>query len=123
MHFQTKPFELVKLIRVLKGSIFDVAVDIRLDSPGFGKHVSIQLNAEDGYQVLIPIGFAHGFCTLEPNTEVLYKVTNYYVPSHDKGILWNDPQLGIEWPIMEDQAILSDKDKLQPRLHEMQQIF
>ncbi len=119
LHFQTPPFAQDKLVRVVRGSVFDVAVDLRRGSPTYGQHVSAVLSAEAWNQLLAPIGFAHGFMTLEPDTEVLYKVSNYYAPDHDQGILWNDPALGIAWPIPEAQAILSDKDRRQPRLAEL----
>jgi len=123
LHFQLPPFAQDKLLRVTKGAVFDVAVDIRRGSPTFGRHVSAVISAEEWNQILIPIGFAHGFCTLEPDTEVLYKVTNFYSPQHDRGLLWNDPELGIDWPVAADKARLSDKDRKHPRLAELGDLF
>ncbi len=123
LHFQTPPYAQDKLVRVVRGAIFDVAVDLRKGSPTFGKHVSAVISAAEWNQILLPIGFAHGFCTLEPNTEVIYKVTNYYSASHDKGLLWNDPDLGIDWPIPGQQATLSEKDRRLPRLRELPDYF
>ena len=118
LHFQTPPFAQDKLVRVVRGSVFDVAVDLRRDSPTYGQHVSVVLSDEAWNQLLIPIGFAHGFMTLEDDTEVIYKVSEYYAPEHDKGLRWNDPMLGIQWPISEDEAVLSDKDRGLPRFAE-----
>ena len=123
LHFQILPFAQDKLVRVTRGAIFDVAVDLRRSSPSFGKHVGAIISGDEWNQILVPIGFAHGFCTLEPNTEVIYKVTNYYSQEHDKGLLWNDPDLGIPLPVSENEAILSDKDKRQPRFSEMGKFF
>ena len=123
LHFQIPPFAQDKLVRVIRGSIFDVAVDLRRSSQTYGKHVARVISAVDWNQFLVPVGFAHGFCTLEANTEVIYKVTNYYAPEHDRGILWNDADLGIAWPIAEGEAILSDKDRKQPRFRELQSYF
>jgi dTDP-4-dehydrorhamnose 3,5-epimerase len=123
LHFQTEPFAQDKLVRVISGSVYDVAVDLRKSSPTFGKHVAITLSSDNWLQLLVPKGFAHGFVTMENNTEVIYKVTNYYSPENDSGILWNDPRLGINWPISTDQIILSDKDKVQPRFSEANSYF
>ena len=114
LHFQTPPHAQDKLVRVVRGSVFDVAVDLRRSSPAYGRHVSVVLSAEAWNQILVPIGFAHGFMTLEPDTEVLYKVSDYYGPDHDDGLLWNDPALGIRWPIPENDVVLSEKDRRLP---------
>ena len=119
LHFQTPPFAQDKLVRVVRGAVYDVAVDLRKDSPTYGRHAGAILSADAWNQVLVPIGFAHGFMTLEHDTEVIYKVSNYYAPDHDKGLLWNDPALGIAWPLAEDEAVLSEKDRIQPRLREI----
>jgi dTDP-4-dehydrorhamnose 3,5-epimerase len=123
LHYQLPPMAQDKLVRVLRGGILDVAVDIRRSSPTFGKHITAVITAENWRQILVPIGFAHGFVTLEPNTEVLYKVTNFYSPPHDRGIRWNDPSLAIPWGIDENAAILSAKDKIQPLLRDAVDLF
>ncbi len=123
LHFQIPPFAQDKLVRVIRGSVFDVAVDIRRESPTYGKHVARVISTANWNQFLIPAGFAHGFCTLEANTEVIYKVTNYYSPEHDRGLLWNDEDLGIAWPIRENEAILSAKDMKQPRFRDLPHYF
>ncbi len=123
LHFQTPPFAQDKLVRIVRGSVFDVAVDVRRGSPTYGRHVSVILSAQAWNQILVPIGFAHGFMTLEADSEVIYKVSNYYSAEHDKGLLWNDSALGIEWPVAEEEAILSAKDKVQPRLADLPPYF
>ncbi len=123
LHFQTPPYAQDKLVRVVRGAIFDVAVDLRKGSPTLGQHVSTVISAEETKQILVPIGFAHGFCTLEPNTEVIYKVTNFYAPAHDKGCFWNDPDLGIDWPDDAADAIVSEKDQSYPKLSELPDYF
>lgn len=116
LHYQLPPFGQAKLVRVVRGAVVDVAVDIRRGSPTFGQHVAVTLSAAAWNQIYVPVGFAHGFCTLEPDTEVVYKVTAYYSRAHDRGISWNDPELGIAWPVESTTAQLSDKDRNQPRL-------
>lgn len=123
LHFQAPPYAQDKLIRVVRGKIIDVAVDIRRSSPTFGKYTAVELSYENWNQLFIPIGFAHGFMTLEPNTEVSYKVTNFYSPNHDCGIAWNDPDLAIEWPYNEGEVSLSDKDRRLPFLKELETYF
>ena len=123
LHFQIPPFAQAKLLRVTAGSIFDVAVDIRWGSPSFGHHVAAVLSASDWNQIFIPEGFAHGYCTLEPDTEVIYKVSAYYSAEHDRGLLWNDPALGIAWPIPADEALMSDKDRIHPILSRLPRHF
>jgi dTDP-4-dehydrorhamnose 3,5-epimerase len=119
LHYQSPPFAQDKLIRVVRGSILDVAVDLRQGSPTYGKHVAALISARAWNQILVPIGFAHGFCTLEADTEIIYKVTNYYSPEHDLGVLWNDPELGIEWPVSAARYVLSPKDQRLPRLSDI----
>lgn len=114
LHYQLQPYEQTKLIRVISGSIFDVAVDIRKDSETFGHWFGTTLSSQNKKQLFIPKGFAHGFCTLDSNTQVLYKVDQYYSAEADRGIIWNDPRIGIIWP--EGKFILSDKDHKHPRL-------
>lgn len=119
LHFQVAPHPQGKLVRVVRGAVFDVAVDIRRGSPTFGKHVSAILSAANWSQLWVPVGFAHGFCTLEPDTEVIYKVTDAYAPECDKGLAFDDPALGIAWPIDPGELTLSDKDRRQPRLRDL----
>jgi len=123
LHYQAAPAAQAKLVRVLRGAICDVAVDIRRHSPTFGQHVRVILSAENGQQLFIPVGFAHGYATFEPNTEVFYKVTAFWSPEHERGLLWNDPALGIDWGISEGEAILTERDRRHPRLAELQELF
>lgn len=123
MHFQIPPFAQAKLVRVLRGSVYDVAVDIRKASATYGQSVAVILSAELGNQLFIPDGFAHGFCTLEPDTEVLYKVDAPYSRDHERGLLWNDPALGVRWPIGDSEAVVIDRDRGHPRLAGLPEYF
>ena len=123
LHFQRPPAAQGKLVRVLKGAILDVAVDIRTGSPSFGRHVTARLDAVAGAQIWVPAGFAHGYCTLEPDTAVAYKVTDFYSPAHEGGLLWDDPALDIDWRVPAGGATLSDKDRVLPRLAELSSPF
>lgn len=119
LHFQTPPFAQAKLVRVLRGAILDIAVDIRRSSPTYGKHVAAELSAENARQLYIPVGFAHGLCTLTADTEVAYKVTALYAPECDRSIAWNDPDLDLPWPFAADAVQLSDKDRRAPPLRDL----
>lgn len=123
LHFQSPPYAQDKLVRITRGRILDVAVDIRASSPTFGKHVAVELSAENWKQLLVPVGFAHGFVTLEPDTEVIYKVTAPYAPENDHGLAFDDPALGIDWRLPLSGLTLSDKDRKHPRLAEMLRYF
>lgn len=123
LHFQLPPMAQDKLVRVTRGSIFDVAVDIRQGSPTYGRHVSAVISASNWMQIWVPKGFAHGYCTLEADTEVLYKTTAPYAPDLDRGLAWDDPALGIAWPVDAAAAILSAKDKALPRLADLPPCF
>lgn len=123
LHFQLPPAAQGKLVRVTRGAIRDVAVDIRRGSPSFGRHVSAVLSADNWAQLWVPEGFAHGYMTLEPDTEVIYKVTNLYAPALDRGIRWDDPALGIDWGLSGQAAILSEKDRKLPTLAEAPDLF
>ncbi len=116
LHYQLEPKAQGKLVRCVNGVVFDVAVDVRESSPTFGKWVGYELSAENKHMLYIPSGFAHGFMTLSDVAELLYKTTNEYSPTHDRGILYNDPVIGIKWPQISGEITLSDKDKLQPLL-------
>lgn len=124
LHFQSPPHGQGKLVRCLYGSIFDVAVDIRKGSPTFGQWVGAELSAQNGKQLFIPVGFAHGFMTLEPDTEVFYKVTKFYAPEADSGLCWSDPSIAIEWPIPAGSTpFLSEKDEKLPPLSQFESAF
>ncbi|MDD9266612.1 dTDP-4-dehydrorhamnose 3,5-epimerase [Paenibacillus sp. GCM10023248] len=116
LHYQLSPKAQTKLVQVVSGAIYDVVVDIRKDSPTFGQWLGTILSSDNKRQILVPKGFAHGFCSIVENTQVLYKVDEYYSPEHDRGILWNDPKLSIDWPTT--NPILSEKDKKHPLLKE-----
>ncbi|HEV2596323.1 MAG TPA: dTDP-4-dehydrorhamnose 3,5-epimerase [Sphingomicrobium sp.] len=123
LHFQTHPAAQGKLVRCLAGELVDVAVDLRNGSPTFGHWISVVLSPEKNNQLWVPVGFAHGFCTLEPNTVISYRVTNYYSAENDKGVAWDDPQIGIKWPEVADLETLSPKDGRQPRLADLPAYF
>ncbi|WP_010583527.1 dTDP-4-dehydrorhamnose 3,5-epimerase [Schlesneria paludicola] len=124
LHMQAPPFEQAKLVRVTRGRILDVCVDVRVGSPTYCKWVSAVISAEAWNQIFVPVGFLHGFVTLEPNTEVQYKVSNYYNKSSEGGVIWNDPDLAIDWSIDgRADVIISDKDAVLPKLREFQSPF
>lgn len=123
LHFQTHPAAQGKLVRCLAGELVDVAVDLRSGSPTFGRWISVVLTPEKNNQLWVPVGFAHGFCTLQPNTVISYRVTNYYSAENDKGVAWDDPEIGIEWPDVADLETLSPKDRRQPRLADLPPYF
>ena len=123
LHFQLDPCSQGKLVRCLAGEIFDVGVDIRVGSPTFGQWAGAHLSADNGCQLWVPPGFAHGFVTLAPDTIVHYKVTSHYSHPHDRGMAWDDPDIGIDWPLGSLQVVLSDKDRTQPRLRDLPPMF
>jgi len=123
LHFQLPPAPQTKLVRVLHGSIFDIGVDLRVGSPTYARHEGVTLSADGGEQLLVPRGFAHGFCTLEPNTVVAYKVDAFYVPASDNGLIWNDPELAVDWPVAAGEAVLSDKDQKLGRFKDFKSPF
>lgn len=123
LHFQAPPAAQGKLVRCLGGSLVDVVVDIRCASPTYGRWVAVELSPLRCNQLWVPAGFAHGFCTLEPNTIISYRVSAYYSPQHDKGVAWDDPDIGIDWPAIADPDTLSNKDRVQPRLAELPAYF
>lgn len=123
LHFQAPPFAQAKLVRCPRGAIHDVIVDIRHGSPTFGRWAGTTLTEDNGFQLWVPQGFAHGFVTLKPDSEIAYKVDNPYSAEHDGGIFWDDPALGIEWPFDTDSVVLSEKDKTAPCLKDLPKIF
>ncbi len=123
LHFQTGPSVQAKLVRCVRGAIFDVAVDLRTGSPTFGQYVSAQLSADNNVQIFLPHGFAHAYLTLRPDTIVVYKTDHYYDRKREACVRWNDPKIAINWPINLDQIILSDKDKTAPLLCDLPDYF
>ena len=123
LHYQLAPAAQTKLVRVIKGRVLDVAVDIRKGSPTFGQYVAVELSEENKRQLFVPRGFAHGFVVLEDNTTFAYKVDNYYSPENDRGIAFDDPTLDIDWTIPHEELKLSSKDRVQPRLLQTEDIF
>jgi len=123
IHLQAPPATQTKLLRVLRGAILDVCVDLREGSPHYGHHVMAELTAESGQQILCPKGFAHGTLTLKPHTEITYKVDTYYAPELDLGVRFDDPDLGIDWPFSRNELIISEKDLNLPRFQDLPAIF
>jgi dTDP-4-dehydrorhamnose 3,5-epimerase len=123
LHLQMPPYAQAKLVRCVRGRIMDYAVDLRNGSPTYGRHVGAELTAENGWQLYVPVGFAHGFVTLAEDCEVAYKVSAYYAPAHDGGVRWDDPAIGIEWPLPPSGPVLSPKDEILPRLSEFDSPF
>ncbi len=123
LHCQIGPNAQGKLVRCVRGAIYDVAVDVRQGSPTFGNYVGAEISAENWRQIWVPVGFLHAYCTLTEETEVIYKVTGAYDRTAERGVIWNDPDIGINWPVAADKVILSDKDKLLPRLRNLPALF
>ncbi len=123
LHYQLPPFAQTKLVRVIKGKVLDVAVDIRKNSPTFGKYVSVELSEQNKKQLLVPRGFAHGFVVLEDDTVFAYKVDSYYSPKCDRGIAFDDKDISVDWILSKKELVLSDKDKIQPKLAETNDLF
>jgi dTDP-4-dehydrorhamnose 3,5-epimerase len=123
LHFQIEPSPVAKLVRVVRGAILDVVVDLRAGSPTFGGAVKIEISEASGDQVFVPVGYAHGFCTLEANTEVAYKASGHWSPETDRGLRWDDPDLGITWPVDPADAIVSEKDLGYPILADLPEYF
>ena len=123
LHFQIGQSAQAKLIRCPRGSILDVSVDIRRGSPSFGRHAAVVLSADNWRQLYVPVGFAHGYCTLEPDSEVIYQVSAYYDPACERGLAWDDPAIGVAWPVTAVTAVLTDKDRAFPRLAALPDYF
>jgi|SRR6476469_1094762 len=123
IHFQSNPMAQGKLVRCLAGRLLDVAVDLRHDSQTYGRWLSVTLSPEDNNQLWVPEGFGHAFCSLEPNSIISYRVTNYYSRDHDKGVAWDDPEIGVQWPDIADSGTLSAKDRAQPKLADLPSYF
>lgn len=123
LHFQSKPAAQGKLVRCLVGRIFDVAVDLRSGSQTYGRWMSAILSPDQCNQLWIPVGFGHGFCSLEPNSVISYRVTDYYSAENDKGVAWNDPDIAVDWPSVANPTTLSVKDRAQPRLADLPAYF
>lgn len=123
LHYQLEPYSQAKLLRAIKGSVLDVAVDIRKSSPTFGQYVAVELTEKNKHQLFVPHGFAHGFVVLSDSATLAYKVDNYYAPEHDRGIAFNDSKLGIDWKLAEDELQLSDRDKTHPDLSDAIELF
>lgn len=123
LHFQRPPYAQAKLVRCVRGAILDVVVDVRAGSPTFGRHHAVELSAESGDQLFVPPCFAHGFVTLQPGTEVIYKVSTPYAPAHEAGLAWDDPDLNIAWPVAAAEAVLTGRDRQWPRLRHLDTPF
>lgn len=123
LHFQLPPFDQGKLVMCLSGAIYDVAVDLRVGSPSFGQHVGVEMRADEPRQMWIPSGFAHGYCSLEPDTRVFYKLTAPYHSEAARGVLWNDPDLGIDWPETAEAALVNDRDSSWPKFADLDSPF
>lgn len=123
LHFQKPPYAQAKLVRVVKGRVLDVAVDLRKGSPTYGKYVAVELSEDNHLQFFIPRGFAHGFCVLSDEVVFQYKCDNYYAPQSEGAVIWNDPDLGIDWRIPQEDVVLSDKDRCHPAFKELDDVF
>lgn len=123
LHFQKPPYAQAKLVRVVKGRVLDVAVDLRKGSPTYGKYVAVELSDDNHLQFFLPRGFAHGFCVLSDEVVFQYKCDNYYAPQSEGAVIWNDPDLGIDWRIPQEDVVLSDKDRCHPAFKELDDVF